>query len=201
MKTTPNLAIPYPEPGDSTRTWEYWQGMAERIDAIFNGGFAAKAGSIVVGDPTAAAAQYLGATNLQGSDVWLGRMQLATGGVDTIQLLKNGVEVNRLRINPDGSISAGKTGSPVFALPRAQLGRTGNIGPTNAGNYQLVVTFPAVFPAVPKVFANMAAAPGPSGGWSVRAMSESASGFTIFMTGIGTVETFTVPVDWFAAIP
>lgn len=34
MKTTPILNIPYPEPGDNTRTWEYWQAQAERIEAI-----------------------------------------------------------------------------------------------------------------------------------------------------------------------
>lgn len=32
MKTTPNRKLPYPEPGDHTRTWEYWQGLAEKLD-------------------------------------------------------------------------------------------------------------------------------------------------------------------------
>lgn len=31
MLTTPQ-GIPYPEPGDHTRTWEYWQAQAEAID-------------------------------------------------------------------------------------------------------------------------------------------------------------------------
>lgn len=34
MRTTPIMAIPYPEPSDNTQTWLYWQGMAERLDQI-----------------------------------------------------------------------------------------------------------------------------------------------------------------------
>lgn len=34
MKTTPKMQIGYPEPGDHTRTWEYWQGQAERVDQV-----------------------------------------------------------------------------------------------------------------------------------------------------------------------
>lgn len=34
MKTTPNLALAYPEPTDNTQTWKYWQSLAEQIDAL-----------------------------------------------------------------------------------------------------------------------------------------------------------------------
>lgn len=34
MKTTTNYALPYPESGDHTRTWEYWQGLADAVDAL-----------------------------------------------------------------------------------------------------------------------------------------------------------------------
>lgn len=34
MKTTPNLAIPYPEPGDHTRLWEYFAKQAGKIDEL-----------------------------------------------------------------------------------------------------------------------------------------------------------------------
>lgn len=32
MKNTPIYGWPYPEPGDHTRTWEYWQNLATAID-------------------------------------------------------------------------------------------------------------------------------------------------------------------------
>jgi hypothetical protein len=32
MLATPILGLPYPEPGDHTRTWEYWQGLAFGIE-------------------------------------------------------------------------------------------------------------------------------------------------------------------------
>jgi hypothetical protein len=34
MKTTPTYALPYPESGDHTRTWEYWQGLADAVDTL-----------------------------------------------------------------------------------------------------------------------------------------------------------------------
>lgn len=34
MRTTTNYALPYPESGDHTRTWEYWQGLADAVDAV-----------------------------------------------------------------------------------------------------------------------------------------------------------------------
>ena len=35
MKNTTAWQIPYPESGDHTRTWEYWQGIADKVDQIF----------------------------------------------------------------------------------------------------------------------------------------------------------------------
>lgn len=37
MRSTTNYALPYPESPDHTRTWEYWQGLAEAVDALLNG--------------------------------------------------------------------------------------------------------------------------------------------------------------------
>jgi hypothetical protein len=34
MKSTPIYALPYPEAPDHTRTWEYWQGLAERMETV-----------------------------------------------------------------------------------------------------------------------------------------------------------------------
>ena len=34
MKSTTNYALPYPESGDHTRTWEYWQGLADAVDQV-----------------------------------------------------------------------------------------------------------------------------------------------------------------------
>lgn len=34
MRTTTNFALPYPESADHTRTWEYWQGLAEAVDSL-----------------------------------------------------------------------------------------------------------------------------------------------------------------------
>lgn len=36
MLNTPTWQIPYPESGDHTRTWEYWQGIAARVDACLS---------------------------------------------------------------------------------------------------------------------------------------------------------------------
>lgn len=40
MKATTNFALPYPDPGDHTRTWEYWQGLAQAVDTLLAGKFA-----------------------------------------------------------------------------------------------------------------------------------------------------------------
>lgn len=40
MKATTNFALPYPESGDHTRTWEYWQGLAEAVDSLLASKFA-----------------------------------------------------------------------------------------------------------------------------------------------------------------
>ena len=50
MKTTTNYALPYPESGDHTRTWEYWQGLAESVDTLLKSKFVERApdGSINV---------------------------------------------------------------------------------------------------------------------------------------------------------
>lgn len=37
MKTTPVYQLPYPESGDHTRTWEYWQALAEKVEAALSG--------------------------------------------------------------------------------------------------------------------------------------------------------------------
>ncbi len=37
MKTTPIYALPYPESQDHTRTWEYWQALADRLEAVLPG--------------------------------------------------------------------------------------------------------------------------------------------------------------------
>lgn len=34
MKSTANFALPYPESSDHTRTWEYWQGLADAVDTL-----------------------------------------------------------------------------------------------------------------------------------------------------------------------
>jgi hypothetical protein len=34
VKTTPVYALPYPESSDHTRTWEYWQALADRLEAV-----------------------------------------------------------------------------------------------------------------------------------------------------------------------
>lgn len=34
MRTTTNFALPYPESGEHTRTWEFWQGLAEAVDTL-----------------------------------------------------------------------------------------------------------------------------------------------------------------------
>jgi hypothetical protein len=39
MKATANYALPYPESGDHTRTWEYWQGLADATDALLKARF------------------------------------------------------------------------------------------------------------------------------------------------------------------
>lgn len=34
--TTPILGLPYPEPDDDTRTWRYWQDLAESVESVIN---------------------------------------------------------------------------------------------------------------------------------------------------------------------
>ncbi|MFI6326578.1 hypothetical protein ACIBG8_54280 [Nonomuraea sp. NPDC050556] len=33
-KVTPNFKLPYPESSDESKTWQYWQSLAERLDTV-----------------------------------------------------------------------------------------------------------------------------------------------------------------------
>ncbi len=50
MKSTTNFLLPYPESGDHTRTWEYWQGLAEAVDTLLASKFVQRGadGSVVI---------------------------------------------------------------------------------------------------------------------------------------------------------
>jgi hypothetical protein len=39
IKATPNFGLTYPESGDHTRTWEYWQTTAEQVDTLLKSKF------------------------------------------------------------------------------------------------------------------------------------------------------------------
>jgi hypothetical protein len=39
IKTTPNFGLSYPESGDHTRTWEYWQTLATQVDTLLKDKF------------------------------------------------------------------------------------------------------------------------------------------------------------------
>lgn len=50
MRNTTNFALPYPESGDHTRTWEFWQGLAEAVDTLLASKFVQRApdGSVII---------------------------------------------------------------------------------------------------------------------------------------------------------
>jgi hypothetical protein len=56
MKTTPNYGWSWPESGDHTRTWEYWQSLATQVDTTLKGVDVNAAGTIPFCRATRAAA-------------------------------------------------------------------------------------------------------------------------------------------------
>jgi len=77
-------------------------------------------------------------------DTFESRSYLQSGGSAVIALSRNGVEVNRFRVNADGSIAVGPTGGRIVNVPFAQWMGNVTLPAISAGSFsQVQCNFPA----------------------------------------------------------
>jgi hypothetical protein len=80
------------------------------------------------------------------------RVYLMSGGQIAIALIENGVEVNRFRINRDGSVAIGPTGGVIRNVPFASWFGIANLPAIAAGGFsQVQCNFPAGRFTVPPI--------------------------------------------------
>jgi hypothetical protein len=81
---------------------------------------------------------------LYAPDQYEARIYLMTGGAIALALIKGGVEVNRFRVNSDGSLAVGPSGGRIAALPFAEWVGTASLPAIAAGGFSTIqVNFPA----------------------------------------------------------
>lgn len=195
MKATAQYGWPYPENGDHTRTWEYWEGQVKAIEATIRNGHTSF-GAHNFGDATTAASISENWFFKEGADVYKMGLYIGPAGYFTMALSKNGVEANRVLLGPDGTVLMNKSGQPQRPLPYAFAQGQVAVPLTNAASAQTTVTLPAgrftVAPIVQgtseEVFYHVAVWP-----------TASTSSFTVLTAHINaTVATISVGARWLA---
>lgn len=151
VKTTPEFAFSYPEAPDHTRTWEWWQTQIEQIEAKLKNGFRTRLGDIAIGDPTSGITRALTVERLDTADAIMAQFFTSTGGVLHIRLLKNGAEVNKLIVLPNGAVQV-TFGGVARPIPFAMHALQNSVLGTGTQFATKVVTYPAGrFTAAPVV--------------------------------------------------
>lgn len=107
-----------------------------------------------------------------------GQEWIEPNGPVVLAVSVSGNEVNRLRINRDGTLQIGPGVGWAPTVPRVQLGTFSPTIASGATAANVVVTFPTAMPAVPHVYCNMQSGSGQIANWTVRAMTPSVNGFT-----------------------
>lgn len=170
-KATANYGFPYPEPGDHTRTWEYWQALAEAIDAKLAGGFVVPNGDVVVGKPTVATQRGIGADRLVGAAQMGTRLGIDASSRVELLLKDAGVNVGALYLTRTGQLSVWD-GVNTRALPFATYAAVPSV-PAGTG---LNLTFPTGrFTQPPVVVTGLTQDPN----WTSSAINTTATATTI----------------------
>lgn len=144
MKQTTYYALTYPEAGDHTRTWEYWQATATQVETLLKNGFRIPAGPLSLGDPAAVTIVPLNLDKLDGADAYRAQLYIGPSGYLTLGLTKNGAEVHRIRFGPDETIFMGKSGQPIRIVPYATHSVVSTIvGNGTATTPVKTITYPA----------------------------------------------------------
>lgn len=122
IRNTPNYGLTYPESGDHTRTWEYWQAIAVAVDTLLAGkSLPLKfANDVTIGDPAAATDNMLKIAKLIAPDAWEARHRIfstANGPVATIELFKAAVEQAQLVYRSDGQLFTKSGGAAGTSRP------------------------------------------------------------------------------------
>lgn len=87
-----------------------------------------------------------------GADEFRGQISLDSTGYFTMDLLRNGTAVNRLRLGTDGNIRVELSGQPARQLPWAMYVGVGSIALSSAASGTVAITYPAGrFTSPPKV--------------------------------------------------
>lgn len=154
MKTTTTYGISYPESGDHTRTWEYWQSLATKVDDLLAGRAAALniANDVTVGDPTSGTERVLRATRLNGGVVLAAkyRVQASGGGggqgtIASFQIDEDGAEAAQLNYRRDGQLfmKSGGAAGVSRLVPFATWAGFVTVNGVAATTVTATVTFPA----------------------------------------------------------
>jgi|SRR5215510_5379247 len=126
MKTTTSYAISYPEAGDHTRTWEYWQSIATKVDDLLSGrwGQLSIANDVQIGDPASGTERSLKVTRLNGGVVLTAKYRVqpsgSGGGQGTLasfQIDEDGVETAQLNYRRDGQMFMKSGGAAGLSRP------------------------------------------------------------------------------------
>lgn len=195
MKTTPYYGFAYPESGDHTRTWEYWQSQVEAIEAKLKGGYRIPTGDLNLGDPTISANRSLNIERLDVADAIMVQIFPTTGGVLHIRLLKNLVEVNKLILQPTGAVQV-LSGGITRPIPYAIAAGQSNVPVNNSTGGQVTITLPAGrFTSPPLVHGTSEEATYHMGVWPVS----GTTSFTALVQQINAgVATLSVGTHWLA---
>jgi len=154
MKTTTTYAISYPEAGDHTRTWEYWQAIATKVDDLLAGRAAplTVANDITVGDPASGTERVFRATRLNGGVVLAAkyRVQASGGGggqgtIASFQIDEDGIEAAQLNYRRDGQLfmKSGGAAGVSRLVPFASWCGFVTVNGVAAVTVGATVTFPA----------------------------------------------------------
>lgn len=100
-------------------------------------------GNVYLGNQSTDTTISLNFDKKEGADTY--RFQLLSGatGIGTLTVYKNGVDVNRIRIFPDGNIYLGSVGQPVRPLPYAQSTHYVTLNFANSHTAKATITLPA----------------------------------------------------------
>lgn len=195
MKNTAQYGWPYPESGDHTRTWEYWDTGFKAIEATIRNGHTSF-GAHHFGDPTTVVSLAENWNFKEGADVYKASQYIGPAGYFTTMVFKNGAEANRVLLAPDGGILMNKSGQPQRPLPYAFAQGQVGVPFTNVASAQTTVTLPAGrFTAAPvvqgtseEVLYNVAVWP-----------SASTSSFTVLAAHVNaTLTTVSIGARWLA---
>jgi hypothetical protein len=166
MKTTTTYGISYPESPDHTRTWEYWQEVATKVDSLLAGrwGMLTLANDLRIGDPAQTTDNMLRITKVSSGIALETRHRVfPTGGgggqgtCATTEIFEAGAEVAQLIYRRDGylNLKSGGAAGTVRPVPFAMAAGFINVSVSNVSQGTGDWTFPVGrFTVAPLVIAS-----------------------------------------------